>query len=207
MEVLMKAYVILILTMALMFPLAGQAGEAVFTIDEVHSSVQFKVRHLYSILVGRFNKFSGEMVVDLEKKEMIKVEAEVDILSVFTANEAREKHLLNPDFFDSTKFPKATFKSTKIAKGKGDEGTVTGELTIRGTKKEVVFKGKFLGSGIDHKGGRRAGFNAVAVIDRRDFGVSYNRTLPNGKTVLGDEVELELNLEVIEVPAGQAETK
>ena len=198
---------LVLLTIGVLFcSFRADAEEKTFAIDSVHSSVLFKVRHLYSTLVGRFNKFDGQIVADDDKQTLVSVFAEVDILSVDTANGAREKHLLNADFFDSVKFPKATFKSTKIIKGKDNKGTVVGDLTIRGVTKEVEFVGEFLGYGIDHKKGHRAGFHAVATIARADFGITYNFTLASGLKVLGDNVELELNIEAIEANKTLAET-
>ncbi len=201
----MKKVIVLLSVGLLVCALQADAEETTFDIDAAHSSVQFKVRHLYSTLVGRFNKFDGEIVADMDKQTLVSVYAEVDILSVDTANGAREKHLLTADFFESDKHPKATFKSTRIIKGKDNKGTVVGDLTIRGVTKEVEFVGKFLGYGVDHRKGHRAGFHAVAKIARADFGITYNFTLESGLTVLGDNVDLELNIEAIEVKKEQAQ--
>ncbi len=180
----------------------GLAEEQTFQIDPVHSSVQFRIRHLYSTFVGRFNKFEGTLSGDPADPSTLKVAASVAIASIDTANADREKHLKTPDFFDAEHFPAATFVSTRSATGDVKEaGSVIGRLTIRGVTKEVTFRGKLTGQGADSKGATRAGFHATATINRKDFGVAYNASLPNGMTLLGDEVELVLELEAVETKA------
>jgi polyisoprenoid-binding protein YceI len=195
----MKKIVIALLFGALLGT-TGMAEDRFFQIDPVHSSVQFRIRHLYSTFVGRFNKFDGTISGDPANPATMKVSATVDVVSMDTANGAREKHLRSPDFFDTDHHPVATFESTKTTLGeKSDTGSVTGKLTIRGISKEVTFKGQFLGSGIGPQGGDRAGFHATTTINRFDFGVAFNGALTNGLTMLGTEVELILDLEAIEV--------
>lgn len=174
------------------------AGEKQFKIDPAHSSLTFRIRHLYTMFTGRFNSFSGVISGDPDNPATMKVEAEVDLAGVDTANKDRDDHLRAADFFDVKLHPTARFESTKIVADKENKGTVIGNMTIRGITKEVAFDGGFLGHGIDHRGGQRAGFHAEAKINRSDFGISYNATLPNGITVLGEEVELNLDIEAIE---------
>lgn len=178
----------------------ARGEEKYYEIDPAHSGVGFRIRHLYSSVVGRFNKFSGTLSGDFEDPATLKVLGYVDVNSVDTAVAGRDVHLRNPDFFNTEKFPDATFKSTSVKALKDGAGAeVTGDLTLMGTTKKVTFRGKFLGSGPDHRGGQRAGFHAAATIDKRDFGITYNATLPHGITVLGEDVELILDLEAIEV--------
>ncbi len=192
----------------LMLATAGQAEEKQFQIDPVHSSVQFRVRHLYSMFSGRFDKFEGTISGDPDNPTTMKVSASVDIASIDTANADREKHLRTPDFFDAANHPTATFVSTSTSLGDTkDAGAVTGNLTIRGITKEVTFKGQFLGHGVDPRGAHRAGFHATATINRMDFGVAYNATLTNGVTMLGNDVELILDIEAIEAKPEAAKSK
>ncbi|NQT92439.1 MAG: YceI family protein [Lentisphaerae bacterium] len=171
-----------------------------YEIDPAHSSVGFRIRHLYSSVAGRFNKFSGTISGDFDDPATLKITGHVDVNSVDTAVAGRDIHLRKPDFFNTAKFPDATFKSTGVKVNEdGDSGEVTGDLALMGITKKVTFKGRFLGHGPDHKGGQRAGFHATATIDKRDFGITYNATLPHGITVLGEKVELILDLEAIEV--------
>jgi len=178
----------------------GLAGDRYFQIDPVHSSVQFRLRHLYSTFVGRFNKFDGTISGDPANPLTMKVSATVDVTSIDTANGVREKHLRSPDFFDTDHHPVATFESNKTTlSDKKNAGTVTGKLTIRGISKEVTFQGEFLGSGAGMQGGDRAGFHATTTINRFDFGVAYNGALTNGLPMLGSDVELILDIEAVEV--------
>lgn len=180
--------------------LAGAAEEKTFQIDPVHSSVQFRIRHLYSIFAGRFNKFEGTISGDPAAPASLRVTASVDVASIDTANADREKHLRTPDFFDTEHHPVATFVSTKATVGEmKDSGMVTGKMTIHGITKDVTFSGQFLGHGTDPRGANRAGFHATTTINRADFGLAYNSTMTNGVTVLGTDVELILDLEAIEV--------
>ena len=205
----MKKLVVVALFTGLMMGTGALAEERTFQIDPVHSSVQFRIRHLFSTVVGRFDKFEGTLSGDPANPASLKVSASVDIASVNTANEARDKHLRSADFFDVDHHPKAAFVSTRAAVGDTkDTGTVTGKLTIRGITKEVTFKGNFLGEGADPKGATRAGFHATTTLNRVDFGVAYNATLPGGVSMLGNDVELIIDVEAIEVKApASAESK
>jgi polyisoprenoid-binding protein YceI/peroxiredoxin len=178
---------------------AGAVEEKKFEIDPVHSSVTFRIRHLYSMFTGRFNRFSGTITGDIENPSSLKVVAEVDVSSVDTANADRDKHLRAADFFDVGVHPKATFVSRKVVLTGENEAEVHGTLTLRGIEKEVVLSARFSGYGPDHRGGARAGFYATTKIDKSEFGIAFNAELPNGITVLGNEVELILDLEAIEV--------
>ena len=191
---LTTVFVILLLAVA-----SATAGTKTFEIDPVHSSVTFEIRHLYSTFTGRFNAFSGTISGDLEKPDTLKVSAEVDVGSVDTANAARDKHLRAPEIFDVKAFPTAKFESVKTTIIAGKKGKVTGLFTLHGVTKELTFEGAFLGAGVDHRKGQRAGFTAKTAFNRTDFGVGYNLTLPTGLTVLGEEVTLIINLEAIEV--------
>lgn len=189
----------MVMTLVLLGSIAGTglAGDRTFQIDPVHSSVQFRIRHLYTTFVGRFDKFDGTLSGDPANPASLKVKATVDVTSIDTFNSVREKHLRSPDFFDTEHHPVATFESTKTTLGeKKDTGTVTGKLTIRGVTREVTFTGQFLGSGVGLQGGGdRAGFHATTTINRFDYGVAFNGALPNGLPMLGSDVELILDIE------------
>jgi len=203
----MKKMVFALLVSGALMGTDGLAADRVFQIDPVHSSVQFRIRHLYSTFVGRFDKFEGTISGDPADPASMKVSAKVDVTSIDTFNAMREKHLRSPDFFDTDHFAVATFESTKTTPGdKKDTGSVTGKMTIRGISKEVTFQGQFLGSGVgmDPKGGDRAGFHATTTLDRFDFGVAYKGSLTNGLPMLGSEVELILDIEAAEIKADAA---
>ena len=182
---------------------AGQAcaEPQTYKIDPVHSSLLFQIRHLYTMFTGRINGFSGTISGDPDDPSTMKVVADVDILSIDTASEARDKHLKAPDFFDAERFGVARFESTRTeVTGKGT-ANVTGNLTLRGVTKEVIFSVEYLGHGPDHRDGNRAGFHAETTLDRTVFGIGSVGKLPSGETVLGTEVKLILEIEAIEQKA------
>jgi polyisoprenoid-binding protein YceI len=178
-----------------------------FEVDPVHSCVLFRIQHLYTMFTGRFNAFSGTITGDPADPASFQVTAEVDILSIDTANKTRETHLLSPDFFDGKRFGVARFKSTRTVPGKDDTAQVTGDLTIRDVTREVTFAVKFLGQGPDHMKGTRAGFHAETTLNRRDFGIAFAGQLPNGKPMLSDSVDLILEIEAAEKGAPAAPAK
>ena len=176
------------------------AAQGTYGIDSAHSSVGFKVRHLVSRVSGGFNEFDGTIVADFENLDASSVEFTIQASSIDTKNEKRDGHLRSPDFFDVEKYPEITFKSSKITKIDGDSFAVAGTLTMRGVSKEVVLTVDFLGE-MTAMGGTRAGYELTTTLNRKDYGVSWNRALDAGGFVLGDDVEVNINLEVIKQEA------
>jgi polyisoprenoid-binding protein YceI len=177
------------------FPALLQAQT--WTIDPAHSSAQFSVRHMMvSTVRGEFTKLSG--TVDLDDSDITKsrVEATIDANSIDTRNEARDKHLRSADFFDVANFPTITFKSTRVEKGSDGKLKVTGDLTMRGTTKPVVLDAEPLSPAVKDKAGMKSGTSATAKINRKDFGVSWSRTLDGGGVVVSDEVSITIDLEL-----------
>ena len=184
-----------------------QAEPKQFVVDPVHSSVMFTVRHLYTDFTGRFDTFSGTVSMDPQNLSSLTVTGEVDLLSIDTLNSDRNKHLRSPDFFDTQRFPKARFESTKVTPdADGKTAVVTGKLSIRGTTREVSMRLAFGGYGPGLKPEeRRLGFRMTGTIARSDFGVSFNAKMPDGTTMLGEEVALNWAIEAVETvkPASQ----
>jgi polyisoprenoid-binding protein YceI len=178
---------------------AAFAAPAKYTVDEAHSEVGFEVRHFFSKVPGRFGDFQGTIVFDETDPSKITVEASAVTASVSTDNERRDGHLKTADFFDAEKNPAITFKSTKVTAAGKNKYKVAGDFTMRGVTKPVVFDAEFLGAGSVASGGQsmgvKAGFTATTVINRKDFGINWNKALDNGGAVLGEEVTLTLNLE------------
>jgi len=166
------------------------AHAATWVIDENHSSVSFKVRHLFTKVPGGFLKFAGTVEYDPAKPEAGSVTVSIDAASVNTRQERRDKHLRSADFFDVESYPMLTFESTKVVKGEGNAFTVEGNLTMRGVTKPVTLAAVYLGSNE-----RTAGFEATTTVNRKDFDISWNRTLDNGGVVLGDDVEITITIE------------
>ena len=177
-------------------PAVALASE--WDVDPSHSQVGFVVKHLMiSDVHGDFKKFTG--VVDMDDKDLTKskVEVSIDTDSVSTGDEKRDGHLKSPDFFDAAKFPKMTFKSTKISKAGKDKYKVAGQLTIKETTKPVELLVEGLGKQIkDPWGGTRTAATATAKINRKDFGITWNKDLDGGGVVVGNDVKLELAVEL-----------
>jgi polyisoprenoid-binding protein YceI len=184
--------------MALVIALAvgtASAGE-IYTIDTVHSNVTFTVRHLVSKVSGQFNEFDGTVTADFADLGTSGVEFTIKAASIDTRNEKRDGHLRSADFFDVEQYPEITFKSTKVTKVDDDSYAVAGTLTMRGVSKEITLTVDYLGS-MNAMGGTRAGFELSTTINRKDYGVSWNRPLDAGGWVLSDEVGINIALEVV----------
>jgi len=166
-----------------------------FLIDKGHSEVGFQIRHMVTKVRGRFNEFEGKIVVDRAKPEASSVELTIQATSIDTANPNRDKDLRGADFFDVEKYPTITFKSTRIAPKGKDAYDVTGTLTMRGVSKEITLPVTFLGFMKNMRGQDAAGFEATATLNRKDFGITWNKTLDAGGVLLGDEVYVSINLE------------
>lgn len=173
-------------------------------IDATHSGVHFSVRHMVVAKVrGRFTAFGGAIAFDESAPERSSVEVRIDTASVDTGVPQRDGHLRSPDFFDAEKFPAITFKSRRVETGEGLQ--VTGDLTIRDTTREVVLPVEFAGLAKDPWGNQRAIFAARLTIDRKDFGLGWNQVLETGGVLVGDKVEIELEVEAVKaVPAAAA---
>lgn len=171
----------------------AQVPAGKYDIDPMHSKVGFEIPHLViSSVEGKFNTFSGGM--DLQDKfEKSKVEASIDVASIDTGVTDRDTHLKSPDFFDAAKFPKLSFKSTKI-EGKPESFKLTGDLTIHGVTKKVTLDGKYLGTVKDAYGQQKVAFNATGKINRKDFGLTWGKAVEAGP-VVGDEVTLSLKIQ------------
>jgi polyisoprenoid-binding protein YceI len=179
------------------------AAPVKYTVDKPHSEIGFDVRHFFSKVHGRFEDFQGTIVFDSEDPSKISVDASAVTGSISTDNEKRDGHLKSADFFDAENHPSLTFKSTKVTKAGTDKYKIAGDLTMRGVTKPVTFDAEFLGAGAVGIGGQsmgaKAGFTATTVVNRKDFGISWNKTLDNGSLMLADDVTIVLNIEANQV--------
>ncbi|HQZ16525.1 MAG TPA: YceI family protein [Vicinamibacteria bacterium] len=182
---------------ALALTLAASAAFAqdVYNVDKVHSEVGFRVRHFVSKVSGRFDDFSGTISVVPGKPAASSVEFTIKTASINTANTGRDNHLRSADFFDAEKHPEITFKSTKIVPVDADTFNVTGVFTMHGTAKELTIPVDFGGTVTDARGTEKAGFALTTKLNRKDYGIVWNQTLDSGSMVLGDEVEITVNIE------------
>jgi len=187
-----------ILTISAAIIFAAQiAAATTYQIDPVHSQVEFTVDHLVVFKVnGAFNEYQGEIEADSASKSLTSTKAEIKIASIDTREPKRDGHLLSADFFDAENHPLMTFTSKRV-EGSGDNITVVGDLSIRGTTKEVALKGSFRGENTDPWGNVRAGFTASTVINRHDYGLSWNKALETGGVVVGDDVTIRLEVQGI----------
>jgi polyisoprenoid-binding protein YceI len=177
--------------------ISAQADAQTYKIDPVHSSVSFKIRHFFSKVPGQFKEFEGTIAMDTSDLSKSKAEATIKTASIDTGNTKRDDHLRSADFFDAAKYPTITFKSTTWAQVEKDVYNVAGDLTIHGVTKPVTLKVKFLGAGPDAMGGVRGGWEATTTVDRTAFGVSWNKAVEGGGTILGNDVEITLNVEAV----------
>ena len=165
-------------------------------IDPIHSDVSFSVRHMMvSKVKGRIDQFSGTITTAEDITES-SANITLDPSSISTRNEQRDAHLKSADFFEVEKFPEWTFISTGID-ARGDDVALVGDLTIRGVTKPVSLELEFNGFGPDVYGGTRAGFTATTIIDRHDFGVDFNAPMEAGGVMVGDKVEVTLEIEAV----------
>jgi len=192
-----KIFRIFALLVAVTLPTVASA--ATWNIDPDHTSIGFKIRHLMvSNVKGVFNKHNG--VVDINEKDVTrsKVAMTIDTASIDTNVQKRDDHLRSPDFFDVAKYPTMTFTSKKVAKGANGKLKVTGDLTIRGITREVVLDVDPLsGESKDPWGNIRIGTSAATMVNRKDFGLTWNKALETGGVVVGDEVYITLEIEMI----------
>ena len=181
------------MTALLVLAVSVGASAADYNIDGAHSSIDFSVRHLaISKIKGSFNSFEGTITIDPADSSKWSCEAIIQVATVDSRNESRDKHLRSPDFFDAEKYPTMTFKSTKTTpKGHG-HFAVVGDFTMHGVTKPVTLNVELLGMTAD---GSRAGFSATGTIDRTEYGMSYGKVLETGGLMIGHDIEVSLELE------------
>lgn len=177
----------------------GLAATSTWKLDPQHSSAQFSVRHMaISTVRGAFSKVTGTVLYDDQDATKSSVEVSIDASTVDTREPARDKDLRSDHFFDVEHFPAITFKSTKVEQVSPGKLKVTGNLTIRGVTKEVALDVDGPTAPVrDPYGNQRAAVNATTRINRQDFGVKWNATMDNGGVVVGDEVNITIDAEMI----------
>lgn len=169
-----------------------------WNVDAAHSSLEFVVKHMMiSKAKGVFNEFEAVIEANPDNLEDAKIEFNVDINSVDTRKKDRDDHLRSADFFDVENHPKMTFVATDIKKKSDNNYDVTGDLTIRGTKKPVTFDIDYEGSGKDPWGNEVAGFSGSTKINRKEFGLTWNTALETGGVMVADEVKINVEIEAV----------
>ncbi len=170
--------------------------------DLVHSSINFWVRHMMvSKVHGRFTKWTGTIEMDEAHPASSRVEVQIDASSIDTKEAQRDTHLRSQDFLDAEKHPHILFRSTGVEPSGDKRFRLTGDLSIRGTSRPIVLDVEYAGRMKDPWGGERAGFSAHASLDRKDFGLTWNQVLEAGGILVGDKVEINIEVEAVKSKA------
>ncbi|MBB6144323.1 polyisoprenoid-binding protein YceI [Silvibacterium bohemicum] len=179
--------------------IANPTSTVVWKIDPAHSQADFKIRHMMiSNVRGSFSGLDGTLTENTSDPTLSQIDASIDIATVNTGDPKRDEHLRSSDFFDVQKYPTMTFKSTKVEKKGEGEYSITGDLTLHGVSRSVVFVVDGPSApGKDPYGNIRIGLSASTKINRNDFGLSFNAVLESGGVLLGEEVQVDLDVQFI----------
>lgn len=178
-----------------------------WVIDASHSHVQFTARHMMiSKVRGQFHKYTGTVNFDEQNPAASSVNVEIDASSIDSRDEKRDGHLKSPDFLDVANYPTISFVSKRIEVVDETHGKIVGDLTIRGVTREVVLDTEYNGQSLAPWGVTSAGFNASTKINRKDFGLEWNVALETGGVLVGEEVSIDIELEIVKQVAQPAET-
>ena len=168
-----------------------------WTVDNMHSEVHFKVKHLViSTVTGAFNTFSGAAVAEDDSFENADVNFLIDVNSVDTNQSMRDDHLKGADFFDTAAFPEIQFQSTSFTKAKGDVYKLAGNLTMKGVTKPVELEAEYGGTEKDAYGNTKVGFEVTGTINRKEYGLTYNALTETGGLALGENIKLIANIQL-----------
>lgn len=174
-------------------------------IDSAHSSVQFSVRHLVIAKVrGQFSRWSGVITVPDGDTSRAMVDVTIDAASIDTGVADRDNHIKSADFLDVANFPEITFRSRRIERLSDDGFALVGDLTIRGGTREVALEVESAGQTKDPWGNLRAAFSARTSIDRKQFGLTWNQLLESGGVMVGDRIDIEIEVEAVRQEATAA---
>lgn len=191
------ALVVALFSVSLAVSDESRAEAVTYAIDPDHSQVIFKVKHMgISTVTGRFDLVEGSYTFDEAEIGNSSVETTIQTASINTNKQKRDDHLKSPDFLNVDKYPTITFKSKEVKKG-GDGLIIVGDLTINGVTKQVELDAEYGGKAVDPMGNERTAFTAETKIDRKDYGITWNKTLDTGGLVVGDDVRIELEVEGI----------
>jgi len=179
--------------------LAAERGTTRWTIDPTHTNVAFGVRHLMiSTVKGRFAAVEGTVTLPDGDPVKAQIDVSIDAASIDTGVAQRDDHLRSADFFDAARFPKLTFRSKRVERTGSDALRLVGDLTVRDVTREVPLQVEELGRARDPWGGERSGFTATGKINRRDFGLNWNQALEAGGVLVGEDVAITLEVELVQ---------
>ena len=196
-----RAAALALVLLGALAPRAVTAATETYALDPEHTAISFSIRHFFSRVPGRFGKSEGTITLDPEDLTKGSVEVTIDAASIDTNEPSRDKHLRSDAFFDVEHHPRIVFKSTAVTQPTKGKLKVAGNLTIRGVTKPVTLDVDVLGFG-EMYGAWRGAFEARTHINRQDFGVSWNDVVEGGGVVLGDDVDIVLNIEAIRQKPG-----
>lgn len=168
-----------------------------YNVDPGHSDVGFQIRHMVTQVRGKFDDYKGTIQLDPAKMVNSSVDFAIKATSINTGNADRDKHLRSADFFDVEKFPEMTFKSKSIKATGKDAYAVTGTFAMHGVSKDITLPVSFGGTAKDPWGGQRAGFSTSITLNRKDYGINWNKALDNGGVLLGEDVKITIDLEAV----------
>jgi len=195
----MKKITLIFSTLFLAF-VSVNAQETKWGFDKAHSKIQFDVAHMViSEVSGQFQEYEGTVVTSKEDFSDAKIDFSITVKSIDTDNEDRDKHLRSADFFDVEKYPKVTFSSKEMKKVSDNLYQLTGDLTLHGVTNEVTLNLKYGGTVKDPYGNVKAGFKITGIINRTDFGLKYNSVMDSGGMLIGEEVTIICNVELIKL--------
>ncbi len=181
---------------------AEMEGVSIYTVDQAHSQIGFRVRHLgFNKVAGTFGDYDVKVALDPERLGTLEASLNVRTASVDTGNEKRDEHLRSGDFFESETYPEMTFESTEI-RPDGESFELVGNLTLHGVSKEVVLKGEMLGRVTDPWGMERVAFEANTSLNRKDFGLVWNQVLESGGLLVAENVDVVIELQLVKSEEG-----
>lgn len=197
----MKTMILTLWAAASVLCASDAPAQTSWNIDPAHSSAQFRVRHMMiSSVSGYFEKMSGKISFDGKDYASVRAEAVIEAASVNTREPKRDAHLRSADFFDAAAYPEFTFRSKRVQKIANNRFELAGDLTMRGVSREVILDVE-ASPVVEGMGGeKRIGVRATTRLDRQDFGVKWNRALDAGGVVVGNEVDITLDLELVRAP-------
>lgn len=166
--------------------------------DNAHTSIEFAIDHMViSEVTGKFSDFSGTVMSNGDAFEKARIDFNIDVASINTENTDRDDHLRGPDFFDAGKYPEITFKSTDFKKLSDKKYLLSGDLSMHGVTKKVDLEVSFGGIMTDPWGNTKAGFKLTGKINRKDFGLTWNKTLEAGGLLVGEEVSITARVQLV----------
>ena len=176
-----------------------------WNLDPAHSGINFSVRHMvFAKVRGRFGAWRGTMALDPADLTRTAIDVEIDAASIDTGVADRDNHLRSPDFLAVERFPNLRFRSTKLERAGGDRYRIHGELTIRDVTREVVLDAEYGGQGKDPWGNQRVAFTATTALDRGDFGLKWNQVLEAGGVLVGERIDIEIDVQAVRAAASHA---